>query len=142
MELKIEAHQLSWEEGANIVVGQSHFIKTVEDVAEIVAGAVPGAEFGLAFCEASGPCLIRTEGNNRGLVKQAAVCAETVGAGHTFYLILKNAFPINILNQIKQCQEVVSLFAATAQPASDSHRCDRSGAWNNRRGRRVLAQRA
>ena len=116
MELKIEAHQLSWEEGANIVVGQSHFIKTVEDVAEIIAGAVPGAEFGLAFCEASGPCLIRTEGNNTALVKQAVVCAETVSAGHTFYLILKNAFPINILNQIKQCQEVVSLYAATANP--------------------------
>ena len=111
---EISVHQLEWEEGCNIIVGQSHFIKTVEDLSEILTGAVPGIEFGLAFCEASGPCLIRTEGNNSELVAQAAGCAGKVAAGHTFFLVIKNAFPINVLNQIKQCQEVARVFAATA----------------------------
>lgn len=112
----IEAHQLEWEEGCNIIVGQSHFIKTVEDISEIMGGSVPGIEFGLAFCEASGPCLIRTAGNNQELVSQATECARKVAAGHSFFLIIKNAFPINVLNQIKQCQEVARVFAATANP--------------------------
>ncbi len=112
----IEVHQLEWEEGCNIIVGQSHFIKTVEDLSEIMTGSVPGVEFGLAFCEASGPCLIRTEGNDPALVSQAAACAGQVAAGHTFFLVLRNAFPINVLNQIKQCQEVARVFAATANP--------------------------
>jgi adenosine/AMP kinase len=112
----IEVHQLEWEEGCNIIVGQSHFIKTVEDLSEIMIGAVPGIEFGLAFCEASGPCLIRSEGNNSRLVEQAVACARTVAAGHTLYLIIKNAFPINVLNQVKQCQEVAGVLAATANP--------------------------
>ncbi len=112
----LNVHQLEWEEGCNIIVGQSHFIKTVEDLSEIMISSVPGIEFGLAFCEASGPCLIRTEGNDNVLVSQAAACAEKVAAGHTFYLIIRNAFPINVLNQIKQCQEVARVFAATANP--------------------------
>lgn len=116
MSLAIEAHQLEWEEGSNIIVGQSHFIKTVEDISEIMGGSVPGIEFGLAFCEASGPCLIRTAGNNATLVSQATECAKKVAAGHSFFLIIKNAFPINVLNQIKQCQEVARVFAATANP--------------------------
>ncbi|MBN1523281.1 MAG: adenosine-specific kinase [Spirochaetales bacterium] len=103
-------------EGCNIIVGQSHFIKTVEDISEIVISSVPQALFGLAFCEASGPCLVRTEGNNPELVKTAAANAAKVGAGHTFFLILKNAFPINVLTQIKLCQEVVHIFCATANP--------------------------
>ena len=111
-----EAVQLKWEEDCNIIVGLSHFIKTVEDIPEILISSVPGIEYGLAFNEASGPCLIRTEGNNEKLVKEAAACAELVGAGHTFFLIIKNAYPINVLNQIKNCQEVVSVFAATANP--------------------------
>ena len=116
MDITITAVQLSWAEGCNIIVGQSHFIKTVEDISEIMITSVPGAEFGLAFCEASGPCLIRTEGNNEALVRDAAECARKVGAGHSFFLVLKNAYPINVLNQIKNCQEVARIFAATANP--------------------------
>ena len=116
MALEVEAISLEWEEGCNIIVGQSHFIKTVEDVAEIMNCSVPGVEYGLAFCEASGPCLIRTEGNDEKLVGQAAECARRVGAGHSFYLVLRKAFPINVLNQIKACQEVARIFCATANP--------------------------
>jgi adenosine/AMP kinase len=100
----------------NIIVGQAHFIKTVEDLAEIMVCAVPGVRYGLAFCEASGPCLIRTEGNDDSLMEQAVNAARAAGAGHSFYLIMKNAFPINVLNQIKQCQEVARIFCATANP--------------------------
>ena len=116
MDVRIEAVQLSWEDGANIVVGQSHFIKTVEDIAEIMAGAVPGAKYGLAFAEASGPCLVRTEGNDEELVADAVRCALAVGAGHAFFLVMKNAYPINVLNQVKACQEVCRIFCATANP--------------------------
>ena len=116
MNIVTETVQLKWEEDCNIIVGQSHFIKTVEDIPEILISSVPGIEYGLAFCEASGPCLIRTEGNNPKLVEEATACAESVGAGHAFFLIIKNAYPINVLNQIKNCQEVVSIYAATANP--------------------------
>lgn len=116
MDAAISVVPLSWQDGANIVVGQSHFIKTVEDVAEIVSGAVPGAKYGLAFCEASGPCLVRTEGNDPALVADAVRCAQAVAAGHAFFLVLKNAFPINILTQIKACPEVCRIFCATANP--------------------------
>jgi uncharacterized protein len=116
MKFKTEAIQLTWEKDCNIIVGQSHFIKTVEDIPEILISTVPGIEYGIAFNEASGPCLIRTEGNNDKLISEAMLCAEAVAAGHTFFLIIKNAYPINVLNQIKNCQEVVSVFAATANP--------------------------
>jgi adenosine/AMP kinase len=116
MALEVQAVGLEWEEGCNIIVGQSHFIKTVEDVAEILNSSVPGVEYGLAFCEASGPCLIRTEGNDEKLVEQAAECARRVASGHSFYLILRKAFPINVLNQIKACQEVARIFCATSNP--------------------------
>jgi hypothetical protein len=98
----------------NLVAGQSHFIKTVEDLAEVVVTAVPGARFGLAFCEASGPCLIRTEGNDDALVAAAVANAERVGAGHTFFLVLRGAYPINLLNAVKLCPEVCHVFCATA----------------------------
>ncbi len=100
----------------NVVAGQSHFIKTIEDLAEIVVTTVPGAAFGLAFCEASGPCLVRTEGNDEALVAAAADNAMRVAAGHTFYLLLRGAYPINLLPAIKQCQEVCQVFCATANP--------------------------
>jgi len=116
MAFEVQAVSLKWEDGCNIIVGQSHFIKTVEDVAEIMSSSVPGLEYGLAFCEASGPCLIRTEGNDEKLVEQASECARQVGAGHSFYLILRKAFPINVLNQIKACQEVAGVFCATDNP--------------------------
>jgi hypothetical protein len=116
MEAAISVVPLSFPEGANIIVGQSHFIKTVEDLAEIVSTTVPGAKYGLAFCEASGPCLVRTEGNDPGLVADAVRCAQAVGAGHTFFLLLQNAFPINVLTQVKACPEVCRIFCATANP--------------------------
>jgi adenosine/AMP kinase len=116
MDVKAIAVPLSWTEGANIVIGQSHFIKTVEDIAEIMVSSVPGAKYGLAFCEASGPCLIRTEGNDPALIQDAVRAAQAVGAGHSFYLVMKNAFPINVLNQIKGCQEVCRIFCATSNP--------------------------
>jgi len=116
MGYEVQVVDLKWEEGANIIVGQSHFIKTAEDIAEIMSGAVPGVEFGLAFSESSGPCLIRTEGNDERLSAQAVECARRVGAGHSFYLILRKAFPINVLNQIKSCPEVARVFCATSNP--------------------------
>jgi adenosine/AMP kinase len=100
----------------NVVAGQSHFIKTAEDLAEIVVTTVPGARFGLAFCEASGPRLVRTEGNDEALVAAATDNAMRVGAGHVFFLLLKGAYPINLLPAIKQCQEVCHVFCATANP--------------------------
>lgn len=114
--MEIQAVALTWPENCNIIVGQSHFIKTVEDLAEIMITGVPGAEFGLAFCEASGPCLIRTEGNRPDLIESAVKNARAVGAGHTFYLVIRNSYPINVLNQIKACQEVARIFCATANP--------------------------
>ena len=116
MESKVSVVALSWQEGANIVVGQSHFIKTAEDLAEIMATSVPGAKYGLAFCEASGPCLIRTEGNDPDLTADAVRCAQAVAAGHTFFLLMKDAYPINVLPQIKSCQEVCRVFCATSNP--------------------------
>lgn len=112
--MDIVAVPLAIPDGCNVVAGQSHFIKTVEDLAEIVVTTVPGAHFGLAFCEASGPCLIRTEGNDDALVEAAADNARRVAAGHTFFLLLRGAYPINLLPAIKHCQEVCHVFCATA----------------------------
>ena len=114
MELKVV--KLLLPEGANLILGQSHFIKTVEDLYEILVGAVPGIKFGLAFCESSGNCLIRVEGNDPELMAAATKNAQNLAAGHTFNILLKNAFPINVLNAIKMCQEVCRIFCATANP--------------------------
>jgi adenosine/AMP kinase len=114
MELSAVALQLPAD--SNLIAGQAHFIKTAEDLAEIVVTTVPGARFGLAFCEASGPCLIRTEGNDPELVAAAAANAGLVAAGHTFFLLLRVAYPINLLNAIKLCPEVARVFCATANP--------------------------
>ena len=114
MELKVV--KLLLPEGANLILGQSHFIKTVEDLYEILVGAVPGIKFGLAFCESSGDCLIRVEGNDPELMAAATENAQNLAAGHTFNILLKNAFPINVLNAIKMCQEVCRIFCATANP--------------------------
>lgn len=103
-------------EECNIILGQTHFIKTAEDLYEIIATTIPQAQFGLAFTEASGPCLIRTEGNDSGLVSQCVRNLQNIGAGHVFCILLQNAFPINILNQIKNCPEVCRVFCATANP--------------------------
>jgi len=103
-------------EGCNIILGQTHFIKTAEDLYEIIVTAVPQAKFGVAFTEASGPCLIRTEGNDSGLVAACVKTLESIGAGHVFCVLLRDAFPINVLSQIKSCPEVCRIFCATANP--------------------------
>ena len=101
-------------EEVNMVLGQSHFIKTVEDISEAVVGTVPGARFGLAFCESSGDCLIRLDGNDKDLIALARDNARVIGAGHTFLLFLRDCYPINVLNAIKQVPEVCTIFCATA----------------------------
>ena len=107
MELPVES---------NIIIGQTHFIKSIEDIYEAIVGTVPGAKFGVAFCEASGPCLIRADGNDDDLKKAAVDNAKRIGAGHVFVVLLRNAYPINVLNRIKDVQEVCSIFCATANP--------------------------
>lgn len=114
--MNITAVPLKFPADANVIAGQAHFIKTAEDLAEIVVTTVPGARFGLAFCEASGPCLIRTEGNDEALIAAAVANAQAVGAGHTFFLLLVGAYPINVLMAIKACPEVAQVFCATANP--------------------------
>lgn len=114
--MEIKSIQLEIPASANIIVGQTHFIKTIEDLFEIMAGAMPKSRFGIAFCEASGACLIRVEGNDEGLKSVAIRNAQAIGAGHTFVMILLDAYPINVLNAIKNCPEVCSLYCATANP--------------------------
>ena len=103
-------------DGANIVLGQTHFIKTAEDLYEILAGASPQIKFGVAFTEASGPCLIRHEGNDRALTDGAVGIVQSIGAGHVFAILLRDAFPINVLNAVKMCSEVCRIYCATANP--------------------------
>ena len=114
--MEMTAVKMEIPDEANIIIGQSHFIKTVEDIYEIMVNSVPQAQFGLAFCEASGPCLVRTEGNDDSLKETAIQNAHTLASGHSFVLLIKNAFPINVLNAIKQCREVCSIYCATANP--------------------------
>lgn len=98
----------------NLILGQSHFIKTVEDLYETLVGSVPGIKFGLAFCESSGACLVRTEGTDEGLRKLAGENALAIGAGHSFIILLKDAYPINVLKSVQLVQEVCTVFCATA----------------------------
>ncbi len=100
----------------NVILGQTHFIKTVEDLYEALVGTVPGIKFGLAFCEASGACLVRTEGTDPAMIALATRAALAVGAGHTFVIALGNAYPVNVLNAVKACPEVCRVFCATANP--------------------------
>lgn len=102
--------------GLNVILGQTHFIKTAEDVHEALVGSVPGIKFGAAFCEASGPCLVRVEGNDEGLKSLAAKNALAVGAGHFFIVILKDAYPINVLGALRDVPEIVTVYAATSNP--------------------------
>jgi len=103
-------------ENTNVIVGQAHFIKTVEDLAEIMVTTVPSARYGLAFNESSGPCLVRVEGNDADLKTVAVENAQAIGAGHVFVLLLRDAYPINVLDRVKACMEVCTLFCATANP--------------------------
>jgi adenosine/AMP kinase len=98
----------------NVIIGQAHFIKTVEDVHEALAGVGPHLRFGIAFCEASGPCLVRRSGNDDSLVELAVRNAETIGAGHSFVVFLEGGFPVSVLNALKQVPEVCGLYCATA----------------------------
>ena len=114
--MEIKAIKIKKPEDVNVIIGQAHFIKTVEDLYETIIAAVPAMKFGIAFCEASGACKIRVEGNDDDLKKIAVDNAQRVSAGHVFIIALREGFPINILNQIKGIQEVCSIFAATANP--------------------------
>jgi hypothetical protein len=114
MELKIVPLEIP--SGCNIIVGHAHFIKTVEDLYEVMVTSSPHIKFGLAFCEASGPCLIRSEGNDEELTEVAVRNARQLSAGHTFVLLLREGYPINVLNAIKGCQEVCTIHCATANP--------------------------
>ena len=114
MDLKIV--DLLIPEEANLIVGHAHFIKTVEDLYEIIITSGLGVEFGLAFSEASGECLIRVEGNDKELKDAVTENAQRLAAGHTFNILLRKAFPINLLNAIKMCQEVCTIHCATANP--------------------------
>ena len=113
---RLEVVQIPIPEGANVIIGHSHFIKTVEDLYETLITSSPGIRFGLAFNEASGKRLVRIDGNDEELIKLASETALKVGAGHFFIIYLKNAWPINVLNRIKEVQEVVRVYAATANP--------------------------
>jgi adenosine/AMP kinase len=114
--VELRSVKLDFPEGTNIVFGQTHFIKTVEDLYEIMVGAMPKSKFGIAFSEASGACLIRVEGNDEEMKQVATRNAQAVGAGHTFLLALRDAYPINVLNAIKGCPEVCAIYCATANP--------------------------
>lgn len=103
-------------EGLNLILGQAHFIKTVEDLYEALAGSSPHLRFGLAFCEASGPRLVRRAGNDEALVERAVEHAVAVGAGHSFVVLLREGFPVNVLNQVKAVPEVCHVYCATANP--------------------------
>ncbi|HQP91136.1 MAG TPA: adenosine-specific kinase [Candidatus Omnitrophota bacterium] len=116
MECEIKIVKINKPENFNIIVGQAHFIKTVEDLYEVLVSSVPGIKFGLAFCEASGACKIRSEGTSHDLKKLAEENAANVAAGHTFFVILDGTYPINVLNAIKNLPEVCSIFSATANP--------------------------
>ncbi|MDT7864980.1 MAG: adenosine-specific kinase [Thermoproteota archaeon] len=103
-------------EGINIILGQSHFIKTVEDIYEAIVNISPFIKFGIAFCESSGPRLIRKDGNDEELINLAVEYAKKIGAGHIFVVCIKQGYPINILNAIKMVPEVVNIYCATANP--------------------------
>ena len=112
--MEIKVVEIEKEPEHNVIIGQSHFIKTVEDIHEALVTTVPGIKFGLAFCEASGPRLIRHTGTDKALEELAIKNAEAIGAGHVFVLILENAYPINILKKLKDVDEVVNIYAASA----------------------------
>ncbi|MEM5793870.1 MAG: adenosine-specific kinase [Candidatus Aenigmatarchaeota archaeon] len=114
MEFKIV--KLQAPENCNLILGQSHFIKTVEDLYEALVNSVPNIKFGLAFCESSGKCLVRHSGNDEELEKLASEKILEIGCGHTFLIFIRNAYPINVLNRIKEVPEVCSIFCATANP--------------------------
>jgi hypothetical protein len=114
--MELKAIRLEIPEGANIIFGQTHFIKSIEDIYEAIVNASPQIKFGVAFNEASGPCLTRVDGNDEDLKAVAARNAAAIGAGHAFVVVLRDGFPINVLNRIQQVPEVCSIYCASANP--------------------------
>jgi hypothetical protein len=114
MELKVV--RIDPPDGVNLIIGQSHFIKTIEDVYEALVNSVPNIKFGLAFCESSGKCLVRHEGNDNELRRLAAEKALELGSGHSLIIFIKNSYPINVLNRIKEVPELCNIYCATANP--------------------------
>lgn len=114
--IELESVRAEFPADANIIIGQTHFIKTIEDIYEAVTTTVPGGQFGVAFNEASGPCLVRADGNDEELKQVAIKNAQAIGAGHIFVVVLRKAYPINLLNAIRAVPEVCSIYCATANP--------------------------
>ncbi len=114
--MELDSVRLEIPERANLILGQAHFIKTAEDIYEVMVNTVPGAKFAVAFCEASGPSLIRVEANDDELRRAAIANAEAIGAGHVFVLLMREAYPINVLGRVRDCFEVCTIFCATANP--------------------------
>jgi len=114
--MELKTVKIEKPEEINMILGQSHFIKTVEDIHEAMVTSVPGAKFGLAFCESSGACLVRATGTDEELVELAKKNALAIAAGHSFILFMRDAYPINFLNAIKNVPEVCRIFCATANP--------------------------
>jgi uncharacterized protein len=114
--MELSSVRMDIPDGANLILGQSHFIKTAEDLHEIVVNTVPGAKYAVAFNEASGPCLIRVEANDDELRQAAVANAQAIGAGHVFVLLIRQAYPVNLLSRVRDCFEVCSIFCATANP--------------------------
>ncbi len=114
--MELEVVKVKVPEGCNVILGTSHFIKSVEDLYEAMVNSVPNIKFGIGFCESSGECLVRVDGTDEELVKTAAENALNLGCGHSFLIFLRNAYPINVLNAIKRTPEVCTIHAATANP--------------------------
>ena len=114
--IKFDIVEIKPPEGCNVILGTSHFIKTVEDIYEAIVNTVPGAKFGIAFAEASGPCLVRHEGTDEELRKLAAETMLKIGCGHAFLIIMRGMYPINIMDRIKHVPEVCRILTATANP--------------------------
>ena len=114
--MKIDSLAIEKPDDVNVILGQAHFIKTVEDVYEALVTAVPGIAFGLAFCEASGPCLVRSAGTDTELIDLAQRSALAIAAGHSFIVFLRNAYPINVLPVLRQVPEVCGIYCATSNP--------------------------
>ncbi len=117
-EVKLQRIEAKPPEGAQMIIGQAHFIKTVEDLYEALATSSTVIKFGLGFCESSGPCLVRHDGNDESLANLAAELAFRIGAGHVFVILMREAFPISILNKVKMTEEVATVFCATGNPVS------------------------
>jgi adenosine/AMP kinase len=141
MAVSLEVVALDKPEDVNVIVGQAHFIKTVEDLHEALAGVSSHLRFGIAFCEASGPCLIRKSGNDTELTRLAVAAAEAISAGHTFVIMLSGGFPVNVMNPVKAVPEVCTVFCATANPCRDPRRGHQPRPRHRRGDRRITTGR-